>query len=318
MIPSHDDSATAHAGLGPAPGAGWLAIAAMLTDLAFETDAMGRFTAFGPGKVLGQPASRLLGLEAASLLAGPSEAETLSTAQFRSVITTICMECVAWHGKVHLAQPENAAGMYRLSLAPRISGGTVIGTYGILFDLETPELALPDRHAGLAEDPGLRRNTMLDAETGLWSGRTFVDELGRRFDRLDVEEQPGTLLYLGFSRAPENISGAVAMRLADELRDICRPTDLLGRIDATTIGLWCDGMDHLTAGERAAKFCASLPNVLPERCMVCVGVAPRWAGSGDDPASVVEHAVVALRLADLASRSAEPNGAGNWRVWQRD
>jgi len=175
------------------------------------------------------------------------------------------------------------------------------------------------RHAGGVDDPALHHNAMLDAETGLWSGRTFAEELARRFDRLDVEELPGTLLYLGFSRAGAAQQTAVAMRLAEELRDIVRPTDLLGRLDATTIALWCDGMDHLTGGERAAKFCAQLPAVLPEHTLVTVGVAPRWAGSGDDPASVIEHAAVALRLADMATeRAAEPSSAGAWRVWQRD
>ncbi len=151
-------------------------------------------------------------------------------------------------------QLHGGTAFFRLSLAPRISGGAVIGTYGLLFDMDTPELTLPDRHAGRPDDPALLHNTMLDAETGLWSHRTFGEEIARRFDRLDVEEQPGTLLYLGFSRSGTKFRSAVAIRLAEELRDIVRPTDLLGRIDESTIGLWCDGMDHLTGGERAAKF----------------------------------------------------------------
>ncbi len=270
--------------LATAPGTGWLAVAAMLTDLAFETDAMGRFTAFGPGKVLGRSAALL-----------------------------------AWHGRVRLTDPGGGSGFYRLSLAPRLSGGNVVGTYGMLFDLETPELTLPDSHAGRADDPALRHNTMLDAETGLWSARTFTEEMARRFDRLDVEELPGTLIYLSFARAPAALQSAIAMRLADELRDIVRPTDLLGRMDNTTIGLWCDGMDHLTGGERAAKFCTQLPELLPERPAITVGVSPRWAGSLEDTGSVLEHAAIALRLAELATESApDPAHMGAWRVWQRD
>ncbi|HYP64616.1 MAG TPA: hypothetical protein VEQ16_12040 [Acidocella sp.] len=306
--------------LAAAPGRGWLAVAAMLADLAFETDPMGCFTAFGPGKVLGQPAGALLGVELATLLAGGSaEEEELSASQFRAIVTTICTECVAWHGKVRLARIDGDSAVYRLALAPRILGSSVIGTYGLLFDMETPELTLPGSHAGHDSDPALTRSTMLDAETGLWSGRTFGEEIARRFDRLDVEGLPGTLLYLGFSRATAKFRSAVAIRLAEELRDIVRPTDLLGRIDETTIGLWCDGMDHLTGGERAAKFCISLPAILPERAIITVGVAPRWPGSGDDPQSVQEHAAVALRLADMAAAraNAEPP-AGAWRVWQRD
>jgi GGDEF domain-containing protein len=303
----------------PAAGTGWLAVAAMLTDLAFETDPMGRFTAFGPGKVLGQPAARMIGVEAATLLAGSQEDEALSAVQFRSVITTICTECVAWHGKVRLVQPDGSSGIFRLSLAPRISGGTVIGTYGILFDLDTPELALPERHSGQADDPAFHNNIMLDPETGLWSAHTFAHEIGRRFDRLDVEDLPGTLLYLGFSRATPMLHSAIAMRLADELRDIVRPTDLLGRINSTTIALWCDGMDHLTGGERAAKFCTQLPAILPERTLIAVGVASRWSGSGDDPATVSERAGVALRLAEIATeRSTGAEASGAWRVWQRE
>ena len=303
----------------PAPGTGWLAVSAMLTDLAFETDPLGRFTAFGPGKVLGQPAAQLMGVEMATLLTGPAGEEGLSTSQFRSIITTICMECVAWHGKVQLARPDGTRSVFRLSLAPRIAGTAVIGTYGILFDLDTPELTLPDSHACRADDPALRHNTMLDAETGLWTQRTFAEEMSRRFDRLDVEGQPGTLLYLGFARAPAALQSAVAMRMAEELRDIVRPTDLLGRIDTTTIALWCDNMDHLTGGERAAKFCTQFPALLPQNTPIIVGVAARWSGSGEDPAQVTEHAAVALRLADLATqRAIGPETAGAWRVWQRD
>jgi hypothetical protein len=115
------------------------------------------------------------------------------------------------------------------------------------------------------------------------------------------------------------LHSAVAMRMADELRDVVRPTDLLGRIDATTIALWCDGMDHLTGGERAAKFCNQLPAILPGQTVITVGVATRWAGSGDDPSSASEHAAIALRLADMAAEhAADKDALGAWRVWQRD
>ncbi len=307
--------------LTPALPGGWLAIAAMLTDLAFETDAQGRFTGFGPGQApgqaLGHAAAPLLGVELASLLAHTGDT-ALGGAQLRSIITTICTECVAWHGRVRLAIP-GGSGVFRLSLAPRFSGGGVNGVYGVLFDLEAPDLLLPERSFTPVDDPALGHNHKLDPETGLWSSRTFRDEIARRFDRLDVENLPGTLLHISFNRAPANLHSAIAIRLAEELRDIVRPTDLLGRLDATTIALWCDGMDHLTGGERAAKFCKNLPAILPERTPILVGVAPRWPGSGEDPGAVTEHAVVALRLADLASGPARDTDPANlWRVWQRE
>ncbi len=302
----------------PSAAQSWLPVGAMLADLAFETDPLGRFTAFGPGRVLGRQGMELMGVELASLLAGQSaEEEALGASELRSIITTICVECVAWHGRVRLSGPGEAGRLYRLSLAPRLSGAAVAGTYGLLFDLEAPELALPDRHAGAMDEAGFRLASVLDTETGLWTALTFADEISRRLDRLDVEEQPGTLLYLGFSRAEDKLRAAVAMRLAEELRDIVRPTDLLGRVDETIIGLWCDGMDHLTGGERAAKFCATLPALLPGQTLLTVGVATRWAGSGEDATMIMEHAAVALRLADFACAQAKENGpASAWRVWQ--
>ena len=301
-----------------ATGASWLAVGSMLADLAFETDRLGRFTAFGPGRVLGRQASEMLGAELASLLGGPSAEEAaLSANEFRSIVVTICVECVAWHGHVRLNGPEDIPRLYRLSLAPRLSGGTVAGIYGLLFDMEAPEMALPGSVDETGAEMQLRLASVLDIETGFWTGKTFGDEIARRLDRLDVEEQPGTLIYLGFSRAEEKLWSAVAMRLAEELRDIVRPTDLLGRIDGTTIGLWCDNMDHLTGGERAAKFCATLPALLPETTLITVGVSPRWPGSGEDASAVMEHAAVTLRLADFASAN-EAGAMSAWRVWQTD
>ncbi|MCB5943309.1 hypothetical protein [Acidocella sp. KAb 2-4] len=312
-------SSSALGALSPAPGTHWLAVAAMLTDLAFETDPKGRFTAFGPGKVLGRQPSALIGVEIASLLAtGCPEDDALTTAQFRSIIDTICTECVAWHGKIRLSLADGDTGSFRLALAPRLAGARVAGIYGILMDLEAPELTLPDSHAGHAGDPALHHGTMLDAETGLWAARTFTEELARRFDRLEVEGQPGSLIYLGFSRAAAALRPAIALRLAEELRDTVRPTDLLGRVDETTIGLWCDGMDHLTAAERAAKFCATLPALLPQRAVITVGVGPRWPGICEETGAVMDHASLALRSADAACAQAGDDAGGAWRVWQRD
>jgi hypothetical protein len=293
----------------------WLAIAAMLADLAFETDRDGRFTSFGPGKVLGGAPTRLLGAAAAGLFL-PSYASSTArdpAAALNVIIAAVCQECVAWQGRVRLAGKNG--GLYRLSLAPRINDlGKVSGTYGLLFALEGADLV------PTASPPaGGQADALLDGDTGFWLAKTFTDEAARRFDRLDVEELPGTLIFLGFARAPAPMHRAIAMRMAEELRDIVRPTDLLGRINATTIALWCDGMDHLTGGERAARFCGRFPGILPERTMVTAGLATRWPGSGDDPHTVVERASVALRLADLATeRETAADAVGAWRVWQND
>jgi GGDEF domain-containing protein len=298
------------------PGASWLTVGAMLADLAFETDPLGRFTNLGPGRALGRPAAEWRGQELASLL--DTGCESLpGAAELRDIITTVCTECMAWHGQLRLNVPEGAGRLHRLSLAPRFAGGRIAGTYGLLFDLEAPEIALPDRHREELE-AGYRLAAVLDVETGLWTARVFGEEISRRLDRLDVEEQPGTLFYLGFASAPAELRMAVAMRLAEELRDIVRPTDLLGRIDETTLGLWCDNMDHLTGGERAARFCATLPPLLPERTRLTVGVAPRWAGRGEDAGVVMEHAMITLRLAQLAGERQPDEAVSSWKVWQSD
>ena len=303
-----------------ATGVSWLTVGSMLTDLAFETDRLGRFTAFGPGRVLGRPAGEMMGTELASLLTNPSAEEAaLGATELRAIIATICVECMAWHGQVRLLGPEGLARLYRIALAPRFSDGSVAGIYGLLFDTAAEEPILSTAAETAETEVMYRLASVLDAETGLWTSPTFEDEVSRRLDRLDVEGQPGTLLYLGFSRAAETLRPAVAMRLAEELRDIVRPTDLLGRIDDTTIGLWCDNMDHLTGGERAAKFCATLPALLPEQALIAVGVAARWPGGGEDARAVMENAAVTLRLADFACvRRDEVGPVSAWRVWQTD
>jgi GGDEF domain-containing protein len=300
----------------PPAGPSWLAVTAMLADVVFEADCIGRFTNFGPGKPLGFPAARLLGSEMSGLITALPGHPADAAAQFTAVFSTICAQCVAWQGSLRLNRADGTQGNYRLSLAPRFAAGNVTGVYGMLCELDpAPVVAPPIETFG---DP--RAPVMLDAETGLWTARIFAEELARRLDRLDVEEHPGTLLYLGFCRAAPALVGATAMRLAEELRDIVRPTDLLGRIDATTLALWCDGMDHLTGGERAAKFCGQFPAVMPERATITAGVATRWPGSTDDPGTMMERAAVALRLADLATDRIPPEtrSTGAWRVWQQD
>ena len=60
----------------------------------------------------------------------------------------------------------------------------------------------------------------------------------------------------------------------------------------------------------------TLPPLLPQRAAISVGVGPRWPGRGDQTDTVMEHAAVALRLADMACQRAGDEAAGAWRVWQ--
>ncbi len=301
----------------PAPvESSWLTVAGTLAELAFETDRNGHFTAFGPGKVLGYPPARLIGTPASAVLFPALSFDGAEDAAiaFNRIIDTVCTDCMGWQGTIRLSPANGSIGAYRLALAPRLSsGGQVAGTYGLL--LSADAAALEEPRPRVAN----RAGGMLDYDTGLWTGKTFTEEAARRFDRLDVEELPGTLIFLGYSRAPHGLHAAIATRLAEELRDIVRPTDILGRLDATTIGLWCDGMDHLTGAERAARFCGKFPSFLPGGTLISVGMATRWPNSGDDEQTMHERASIALRLADLATeRLTGPDAVGEWRVWQQD
>jgi GGDEF domain-containing protein len=295
----------------------WLNIAGMLADLAFETNLGGRFTAFGSTDVLGHRAAGLIGEKLSGLFALKSDL-TLDSNAFGNIVTTIYSRKIIWRGMVTVQRADGSQGSYRLLLAPKnaLHGaeGRIDGAYGMLIDLDRQESALLTPEAE-------RTDAMLDPQTGLWSAATFTEEAARRFDRLDVEGLPGTLLLLGFSRTPPVGREAVAIRLAEELRDIIRPTDLLGRLDATTFALWCDGMDDLTGAERAARFCQRLPAALPGQPCISVGLAARWHNKHEDAPTLIRQAVAALRQADRVSQEAADAGSdesvsmGTWRVW---
>ena len=305
----------------------WLSVASMLADAAFETDSTGAFTAFGPGDepglsapgfaMLGFSSSDLLGQNLSALMVlNPGVEEAANS--FNSIFAIILEQNVIWRGTGVVERGDGSQGTYHIVLAPKTaSDGSREGTYGLLIDLHAPELRLLARdHDG--------SKAALDPQTGLWASASFIDAAARRFDRLDVEELPGTLLLLGFSRTPLIGRSAVAISLANELRDIIRPTDLLGRLTTTTFALWCDGMDNLTGAERAARFCQRLPAALPGNTRISIGLVARWPGSADDPQTLISRATAALHQADKISQAAAASGTedslslGTWRVWNHD
>jgi GGDEF domain-containing protein len=308
------------------PNANWLNVTAMLADVAFETDAAGRFEAFGQSSILGIPAAELIGRHLSDFckLTGNTASAANS---FSTIFATLSRQSLVWRGVVTLTRADGALGNYQIFLAPKPAqetapkahkpsgrGAEMAGAYGLLIDMHAPELQMLTPAAG-------RVAGMLDPQTGLWSAATFAEETGRRFDRLDVEGLPGTLILLGFGRTPAVGHNAVAARLAQELRDIIRPTDILGRISTTIFGLWCDGMDDLAGAERAARFCQRLPSALPGDPCISIGLVARWPGNMDDPKTLIEQATIALLQADKVAQTAadagstEPVTKGTWRVW---
>jgi hypothetical protein len=285
----------------------WLGLAAALADVAFELDLQGRFAAFGAAAVFGREAESLLGTPANAFF-------NLRDGVLESVIADLGFQSGTWRGKVAIRDASGAAGMFRLALTAWPLQGEPTCIAGLLTDLVAPLIDISAQDDADAEDAVSQVTRLLCPSTGLWSLSSFVEQTARRFDRLDVEDRPGTLLCLGFARASAALRTSVALRLTEELREIIRPTDLLGRIAPAVIAIWYDGMDHLTGAERAARFCKYIPSMLPDHVLISAGVATRWPGSADDPQTMIERARLALRDAEAAT---DRDAVGSWRVWQK-
>lgn len=299
----------------------WLSISSQLSDLAFQIDLRGFITSFQAGTILQGNDLEICGKDLAGLVSTPLGqdnmlAEQAAIEEFRHVIKLVCLDGRPWSGQAWLRMGQNPPRKYRISLAPRNLEGHTLGAYGQLLDIAALSLTPADMLPAETVTPD---NHVIDFETHLWAKPVFAEQLSRRLDRLDVESLPGTLFYIDFSRSPQSLYAAISVRLTEELRDIVRPTDLLGRIDKTTIGLWCDGMDNLTAGERAARLCTTLPALLPtQQTPLTIAAATRWSDSGEDASIVMGHAEATLVLAkENCELNVHTRAMSLWRMLQR-
>jgi len=157
----------------------------------------------------------------------------------------------------------------------------------------------------------------IDRLTGLPNRRWFLDEADRHIDRLDLDAMVGTLTMVdiddlrGVNLALGREQGdRVLIRMAGQLRAMVRPSDVVARVGADEFAVWQDGMDHLTAAERADSLCTRrLFHDLADdyRMTFSIGIATRFAGSGEDVRTL-------LRRAHMAAREVKGNGGGGWRV----
>ncbi len=164
-----------------------------------------------------------------------------------------------------------------------------------------------------------------DPLTGLLNRRAFMEEMGRHLVRLDRDPGPGTLMFLDVDsfksvndRYGHAAGDAVLIALAEILRKLVRPSDLIARLGGDEFAVWLSGADHMTAAERADYLCKITPGAFqraipptdpdePPRVGLSIGIATRATGSQ-------ETAMDLVRRADLAMYEVKRGGRGHWRV----
>jgi len=164
-----------------------------------------------------------------------------------------------------------------------------------------------------------------DPLTGLLNRRAFVEEVGRRIDRLEREQIPGALIYIDLDHF-KTLNDRLGHEAGDEalcltaalLRATVRPADLVARLGGDEFALWLDGADELAAAERAEGLRLRVPHALgalrsgqPLELSMSIGIVARWPG-GEADLELLMHA------ADRAMYEVKREGRGFWRVARRD
>jgi diguanylate cyclase (GGDEF)-like protein len=171
----------------------------------------------------------------------------------------------------------------------------------------------------------MARQARTDPLTGLLNRRAFLEELPRHIDRLDREQQVGTLMFADLDnfkqlndRLGHEIGDKALCLTAALLREAVRPTDLVARLGGDEFALWLNGADHLTAAERAEYLRVETPRRLEEIAGGCglslgvsIGIATRRADGGEQTDSL-------MRRADMAMYEVKRSGRGHWRVASED
>jgi diguanylate cyclase (GGDEF)-like protein len=161
----------------------------------------------------------------------------------------------------------------------------------------------------------------LDRLTGLPNHAYFLEEADRHIERLIQERAPGTLMLVetGDLDPIALAHGAptrdqVLIRIGTVIRAMVRPADIVGRMGPDSFAVWLDGVDHMTAAERAETLCARRLTLseAPNRSTVAipplsVGIASRRADSEEDAREVL------LRAREAVAQVRRTEGGG-WQV----
>ena len=161
------------------------------------------------------------------------------------------------------------------------------------------------------------RLSRTDILTGLYNRQGLIAELPRRFERLDREGNPATLMVIGLDKlagintALDLAGGDAVLRdAAALLRDAVRPTDLVARVGGDLFALWLDNADQFTAAERADALSSkgvAVEDGKTAQVTLSIGLAVRASRSFESIESLMHRAWVAMQ-------SVKRKGGGSWQV----
>ncbi len=234
----------------------------------------------------------------------------------------------------NVAQSVAAAGRHPLLCSMRTRFGPAaalaiwrrLGRPGWREDERLLAAAVAAALRGVIEQDSIQReitdHSRTDVLTGLLSRRCFFEEARRRFDRLDRNGQPATLIILDLDdfrllneRVGQDRGDEALCRAAAFLRDTFRHTHLVCRTAGDEFAVWLDGADVFAAAERAEWLCRSGITVrfdhVTWRRGISIGLASRPARSLEDLESL-------CRRAGSAMHFAKQSGKGVWRASQQE
>jgi len=167
----------------------------------------------------------------------------------------------------------------------------------------------------------INRQARNDSFTGVLNRDAFLEEVGRRIERLERDRLPGTMLLMDIdhfrtlvARRGETVGNDVLHAVVALLRAVFRPTDLLARLEGDVFAAWLDGADELAVAERAETLRRQIPQVLAELCdtengeiTLSTSIATRWPGVCEDGAALLSRAESTMAELKRTAR-------GQWRV----
>lgn len=167
----------------------------------------------------------------------------------------------------------------------------------------------------------MTRQARTDPLTGLLNRRAFFDEMGRRLERLERDNTPGTLLFIDLDHFKalndcrgHDIGDEALTLTAAILRSIVRAQDLVARLGGDEFAVWLDATDDLSAAERAEHLRVEGPKLLHHLAAemvppltMSIGIATRWPGRGENVETLMQRA-------DQVMYQVKRSGRGNWLV----